>query len=140
MKKVLIIVHSKTGITRMYAEEIEEYLLKKGLEVTLVSIRKYRNGMNDNSDYLLMGCWTSGLMVFLQHPDREWREFAAGYKNSGNSKTILFTTYKILTGSMFRNMLKKLNGKISSPFAELKSRNGSLSEKDKKILDEFVSL
>jgi len=139
MKKVLIIVHSKTGITRMYAEEIEEYLLKKGLEVTLVSIRKYRNGMYDNSDYLLMGCWTSGLMVFFQHPDREWREFAAGYKNSGNPKTILFTTYKILTGSMFRNMLKRLNGKISNPFAELKSRNGSLSEKDKKVLDEFVS-
>lgn len=123
----------------MYAEEIEEYLQKKGLEVVSISIREYKDGITDNADYLLMGCWTSGLMIFFQHPEKVWKEFASAFISTGNPGIILFTTYKFLTGSMFRKMVRELNGKVSSPFAELKSRNGSLSEKDKKVLDKFIS-
>jgi flavodoxin len=139
MKKAVIIFHSKTGITRMYAEEMEEYLQKKGLEVVSLSIKEYKDGITGDADYLLLGCWTSGLMIFFQHPEKVWKEFATKFTDTRNPRTILFTTYKLLTGSMFRKMLMELNGKISNPFAELKSRNGSLSEKDKKVLDKFIS-
>ena len=118
MKRAVIIFHSKTGITRSYAEEIEEYLQTKGLEVTSLSIREYKDGVSDNADYLLLGCWTSGLMVFFQHPDKEWKEFASGFKNNGATPTILFTTYKILTGSMFKKMARELTGKIKTPFTD----------------------
>lgn len=138
MKKAVIIVHSKTGITRMYAEEMEEYLRNKAVEVTLLSIREYKSGVCADADLVMLGCWTSGLMIFFQHPEKAWNEFAVGFENTGEAKTILFTTFKILTGSMFNKMIRQLGTKVSRPFALLRSRNGSLSEKDKNTLDEFI--
>lgn len=138
MKKAAIIVNSKTGTTRQYAEEIGKYLKEKGLETQVSSIQAYKEEMLDNADYVFFGCWTHGLMVILQHPEKIWVDFAAKLPNMPDVKVALFTTYKILTGSMFRNMVKHLNGKLSAPFLELKSRNGSLSEKDKQALDGFI--
>jgi|WetSurMetagenome_2_1015567.scaffolds.fasta_scaffold14070_2 flavodoxin len=138
IKRAVIIYHTTTGITRMYADEIEAHLKSKGLDVESISIWQYKDGIADGANYLLLGCWTSGLMIAFQHPEKVWREFAAIFKTTDNPPLILFTTYKILTGSMFKNMLKYLKGKISEPFAQLKSRNGRLSVRDKDILDKFV--
>ncbi|HNX65920.1 MAG TPA: flavodoxin family protein [Bacteroidales bacterium] len=140
MKKAAIVFQSRTGITRAYAEEIETYLQSKGIEVVSSSVRAYKNGICDGADYLLLGCWTNGLMVMFQHPDREWNDFAKKFENSGETKTALFTTYKILTGSMFKKMLKALESKINKPSVMLKSRNGTLSAADKKALDDFIGL
>lgn len=139
MKRVTIIYNSKTGITKKYADEIGAYLKLKEFEVTILSIHEFRAEMLNNVDYLLLGCWTSGLMFFLQHPEKVWNDFATKLPNSIKSKTALFTTYKILTGSMFSKMRKQLNGRIDSCLTEIKSRNGMLSEHDKIVLDNFVN-
>jgi flavodoxin len=138
MKKAVIIYNSKTGITKKYAEEIGAYLKLKELEVIILSIQEFRDEILNNVDYLLLGCWTSGLMLFLQHPDKVWNDFAAKLPNTIKTKTALFTTYKMLTGSMFNKMRRKLNGHIDSCLTELKSRNGKLSQSDKIVLDEFI--
>ena len=139
MKTAVIVYHSKTGTTKKYAEEISEYLKSKGLDTQVTSIQGYSQDMLNNVDYVLFGCWTNGLMVILQHPEMEWVDFAAKLPPMPDVKVALFTTYKILTGSMFRNMYKQLNGKFATPSLELKSRNGSLSEKDKQALDNLIS-
>ena len=77
-------------------------------------------------------------MVILQHPEDAWKDFAVKLPNIPNAKLALFTTYKILTGSMFRNMSKELDGKFAKSSLELKSRNGRLSENDKNALDNFI--
>jgi len=138
MKKVAIIYNSKTGTTKKYAEEIGAYLKSQDLEVNTCSIQDYRAEILDNVDYLLLGCWTSGLMFFLQHPEKSWNDFASMLPDSIKSKTALFTTYKIRTGSMFNKMRKQLNGRIKSCFTELKSRNGMLSKADKIVLNQFI--
>lgn len=138
MKKVAIIYNSKTGTTKKYAEEIGAYLASKGLEVNTLSMQEYSAEILDHVDYLLLGCWTSGLMFFLQHPEKSWNDFASVLPNSTQSKTALFTTYKIRTGSMFKRMRKQLNGRVESCFTELKSRNGMLSISDKTALDQFI--
>jgi flavodoxin len=139
MKKAVIIYNSKTGTTKKYAEEIGAYLKLKELEVNILSIQEYSADILNNVDYLLLGCWTSGLMLFLQHPEKAWNDFATKLPNSIKSKTALFTTYKMLTGSMFNKMRKQLNSRIDSCSTELKSRNGMLSEHDKIVLDNFVN-
>jgi flavodoxin len=139
MKKAVIIYNSKTGITKKYAEEIGAYLKLKELEVIILSIQEYKTEILNNVDYLLLGCWTSGLILFLQHPEKNWNDFATKLPNLIKSKTALFTTYKVLTGSMFNKMRKQLNGRIDSCLTELKSRNGMLSERDKIVLDNFVN-
>jgi flavodoxin len=139
MKTAAIIVNSKTGITRQYAEEISEYLRSKGLDTRVASIQAYSEDTLTGVDYVLFGSWTNGLMVILQHPDREWVSFAAKLPSKPDVKVALFTTYKILTGSMFRNMYKKLKGRYPVPSLELKSRNGSLSEEDRQALETLIS-
>ena len=139
MKTAVIVYHSKTGTTKKYAEEISDYLKSKGLDTQVTSIQVYSQDMLNNVDYVLFGCWTNGLMVILQHPEKEWVDFAAKLPPMPDVKVALFTTYKILTGSMFRNMYKNLKGKFATPSLELKSRNGLLSEKDKQALENLIS-
>ena len=139
MKKAAIIVNSKTGTTRQYADEISEYLKSMGLDSQVASIQDYSEDMLNDADYVFFGCWTNGLMVILQHPEKIWVEFAANLPSKPDTKIALFTTYKILTGSMFRNMYKQLKGKFATPSLELKSRNGSLSEIDKQALENLIS-
>jgi len=139
MKKAVIIYHSKTGTTKKYGEEIGEYLKNKGVDAQVTSTIMFREDMLESADYLFFGCWTSGLFIMLQKPEQSWIEFAEKLPSKPDSKIALFTTYKLLTGSMFRNMYKELKGKFSPSSLELKSRSQFLTEKNKKELDRFVS-
>ena len=138
MSKAVIIYHSKTGTTKKYADEIGKYLETKAIEVKISSVQAYNEEILENADYVLFGCWTSGLMIILQHPEDIWINFAAKLPSVPDAKLALFTTYKILTGSMFKNMHKHLQGKFANPSVALKSRNGMLSEKDKNTLKTFI--
>ncbi len=139
MKTAVIVYHSKTGTTKKYAEEIASYLKSKGVSTRISSIQAFQGNLLSDSDLVFLGCWTNGLMFILQHPEKEWVDFATKLPSVPDVKVALFTTYKILTGSMFRNMYKQLTGKFAPPSLELKSRNGSLSEKDKQALENFIS-
>jgi len=138
MKTAVIVYHSKTGTTKKYAEEIASYLKSKGVSTRISSIQAFQGNLLSDSDLVFLGCWTNGLMFILQHPEKEWVDFATKLPSVPDVKVALFTTYKILTGSMFRNMYKQLTGKFAPPSLELKSRNGSLSEKDKQALDNLI--
>jgi len=139
MKTAVIVYNSKTGTTKKYAEEIASYLKSKGISIRISSIQAFQGNLLSDSDFVFLGSWTNGLMFILQHPDREWKDFAAKLPSVPDVKVALFTTYKILTGSMFRNMYKQLKGKFAPPSLELKSRNGSLSENDKQALENLIS-
>lgn len=104
----------------------------------MISIKDYREEILEGASYIFLGCWTSGLMVILQKPEQEWVDFAAKLPGIPDAKIALFTTYKILTGSMFRNMYKKIKNWFAHPSLELKSRNGMLSENDKRAIDTFI--
>ncbi len=138
MKKVVITYNSKSGTTRKYSEEIGLYLGTKKNEVVVLSMKKYHSDILHNADYLLLGCRPSGLMFFLQHPEKSWIDFAAELPNPIKARTALFTTYKILTGSMFKKMEEHIYGSTNSPFTTFKSRNGLLSENDITVLDQFI--
>jgi len=138
MKYIVIIYHSKTGRTRTFAEELERYLKTKETEVIKTDLEDFKDVMLENAGYIFFGCWTHGLFLIMQHPDKEWKEFAEKMHGKLEVKTALFTTYKFLTGSMFKNMIKYLNNKFDKPTLYLKSKNTNLSEKDKLKIDEFL--
>lgn len=139
MKKAWIIYQSRTGITKRFAGELGKYLETKGLEVKVTSIQEHKDGFEELPDILMLGCWTAGFMLMFQHPDKSWKKFAAGLPDLAKSKTALFTTYKIATGSMFKSMQKHLAGKSAEVSLELKSRNGMLSEAHQQSIDQFLS-
>ena len=139
MKQAIVIYHSKTGTTKNYGEAIGVYLQGKGIDTHVTSTTVFREEMLNGADYIFFGCWTSGLMIMLQKPEQSWIEFAESLPSKKDTKVALFTTYKILTGSMFRNMYNELKGKFTPPTLELKARGQVLSEKNRQDIDHFIS-
>lgn len=143
MKKAAIFYNSKTGTTRKLGENIHQFLLENNISSEIWDINEFElNGFSlSNVDYIFMGCWTSGLFLLMQKPEKNWVVFAKKLPQLDCTKTILFTTYKIRTGSMFRNMRKQLHfsGTVNK-LTEIASRDGRLPEKCRNELVNLIKI
>jgi flavodoxin len=141
VKKAIVVYRSHTGVTRRYGEEIGALLGARGVAAQVVSVGECDMSTLAGADYLLLGCWTSGLFVVLQHPDEPWLAFVRDMPvlAGPRPRIALFTTYSLRTGSQFPRMRAALTGKTADPELELKSRTGRLSPADKKALERFVA-
>ena len=138
MKKAIIYYKSKTGTTKAYAEAIGNYLQSKKMHAEWHDISEKQPQPDSDTDLILAGCWTKGLMVVMQHPDSEWNRFARNLAVPENARVALFTTYKLRTGSMFRKMAKQLDHKEVPVASGLKSKDGGISDHDRMILDDLI--
>jgi flavodoxin len=138
VKTALIVYRSRSGTTRRLAEEIGAFVAERGITPTVVSVGDCDVKRVNEADYILLGCWTNGLFVVLQHPDQPWIDFARDLPAISSAPVGLFTTYKLATGSMFGQMRKHLAGKAPAVGLELKSRSGHLSEQNKRDLERFL--
>jgi flavodoxin len=139
MKRAVIVYRSRTGTTRRLAEEIGAYLATRDIDPQVVSVGECDVQALRDVDYLLLGCWTGGLMIVAQHPDQPWVDFARAIPAITGPRIGLFTTYKLATGSMFAQMRRHLAGRLSAPVLELKSRTGRLSESNRRALERFIA-
>jgi flavodoxin len=139
MKRAVVVYRSHSGVTRRYSEAIGRYLEGRGIATSVESVGDCDFAGVGGADYLLLGCWTSGLFVVRQHPDEPWLAFVRDMPESRGPRVALFTTYKLATGSQFPKMRAALAGKTSAPELELKSRDGSLSAADEKSLEKFLA-
>ena len=140
MKKALILYNSKTGTTKKLGEDIHEFLCENNIISDIKSIDEVTDFTFPGIDYFFLGCWTSGLFVVMQRPEKLWVEFAKKLPVIDSTRTALFTTYMLSTGSMFRNMKKHLKyEKKTNTFPEIKSRNGYLPEYYKDLIKKFIN-
>lgn len=141
MKKAIVVYRSHTGVTRRYGEEIGAFLGARGVSAQVVSVGECDMSALAGADYLLLGCWTSGLFVVLQHPDEPWLAFVRDMPAIAGPRprVALFTTYKLRTGSQFPKMRAALAGKTAEPALELQSRTGHLSAADERALEQFIA-
>jgi flavodoxin len=137
--KAVVVYRSHSGVTRRYGEEIAAALARRGIQASVVSVGDCDFATLAEADYLLLGCWTSGLFFVLQHPDEPWLAFVRDMPEVRGARVGLFTTYKLVTGSQFPRMRAALEGKTNPPELELKSRNGHLSTADERALESFIS-
>jgi len=127
LKKAIILYNSRTGTTRKLGENIHAFLTENNIVSEIRDIKEQQGQALNNADYVFLGCWTSGLLFIGQKPEKNWVRFAAGLPPLESRRTVLFTTYKIRTGSMFRNMAKCLNlVGVTDEVTWLESRNGAL--------------
>lgn len=138
MKRALVIYQSQTGTTRGLAIDIHNFCKDSGMESKVISIDEFTEGALESVDYLFLGCWTHGLMIFLQHPEKAWVEFAQKLPGLNGKKVVLFTTYKVAAGSIFSKMRKHLKCSEKDVVLEIKSRNGDLSEKNRQLISEVI--
>jgi flavodoxin len=136
--KTSIIYNSHSGITKAFAEEMGKFLASQGVEQRVASIFKYDREYLLSADLVLLGCWTSGLMIFAQHPEKVWKKFAREMPGIKGKSIALFTTYKLATGSMFRKMEAYLEGKIDASPKLIKSKSRALTEKHSALLMELI--
>ena len=68
MKRAVIVYRSRTGTTRRLAEEIGRFLASRDIEPRVVSVGDCDVRALGDVDFLLLGAWTSGLMIVRQHP------------------------------------------------------------------------
>jgi flavodoxin len=140
MKKALVVYCSKTGITKEFSNEIGRCCSHNGLEIKILSIDEFNNDALADVDYLFLGCWTHGLMILFQHPDKPWVNFAQSLPQLHGKKIVLFTTYKLATGSMFKKMRKFIRCESNDIMLELKSRDGTLIESHAILLKNIFSV
>lgn len=131
MKQALIIYSSRTGVTREYGEEMAKFLRQNGLETNVRDLDEWKEEEVKAADLMLIGCWTSGLFVILQHPNNEWKKMVRGLPDLSGKRIGIFTTYMLASGSMFRNMIRHLKPTGAVVLKKLKSREGGLSEDDR---------
>jgi flavodoxin len=137
MKKALIVYHSISGNTEKFAKEIGKFCSQNDIEIKIASISDFTNDDLIDVDYVFLGCWTHGLMILFQHPDKYWVEFAQSLPELNGKKIVLFTTYKIATGSMFNKMKKWLKCNSSDIILKLKSRSAKLDEGNINLLNKI---
>lgn len=138
--KALIVYNSKKGKTARYARAMAMYLWQKGFSISLCATDDYSEDKIEGCDLLVTGCWTSGWFVINQYPNKLWRNFAQKLPKHLPPYLILFTTYKIRTGSMFRNMRKCLSLKDVTLHETLQSKTGVLTDVEKKALDKYAEI
>lgn len=134
-----IVYRSRTGTTRRFAEAIGAFLTTRGVATRVVSIGECDVEALRAADVVLLGCWTEGLFIVRQHPDRQWVAFARSLPELTGSRVGLFTTYKLATGSMFARMREALASTGATVGLELKSRDGSLSDDHRRALERFLA-
>ena len=138
--KAIVIYYSHKGRTANYAREIAMYLWSKGISVSLCSVSDFDRNKAKEADLLLTGCWTCGWFIINQHPHEQWKSLAKTISGIFPiEKTLFFTTHKIRTGSMFRNMKHAMNIPASTRVHRLQSRTGKLSEHDRELLNLFIN-
>ena len=139
MTTAAVVYRSHTGTTRALAQAIGEHLRAGGIETTVASIGECDPATLAGVDFVLLGCWTSGLFVIRQHPDQPWVEFARTVPALTGPRVGLFTTYKLATGSMFAKMRAVLGSRVPAIALELKSKDGRLTDAHRRALDAFVN-
>ncbi len=138
MKNAIVIYQSKGGTTKKLGKEIALAISQNGFSTEVMSVEDCRNRDLSTFDYVFLGCWTKGLMVFAQHPDTLWKQLVSNLSLPDKSRVGFFTTYKIATGSMFSRMRSALPIKLTNNVPEIKSRNGNLTEKSRQQINQFL--
>ncbi len=139
MTSAAIVYDTSTGVTRQFAEEMGDFLGGLGVEARVDSIDNFDPAALPGFDRVLVGCWTNGLMIAFQHPTNRWIAWARRMPPIEPGRLGLFTTYKIATGRMFRQMRGHLPPASRPVTLELKSRDGHLSDVHRQALKSFVA-
>ena len=138
--KATVLYYSHKGKTAFFAREIAMYLWSKGLNVSLSAISDFDTQKLNETDFLISGCWTCGWFVVGQHPHKKWstcsRQMAG---RISPHRTLLFTTYKFRTGSMYRKMKKTLKISRNTHIPFLKSQKRIADRNRQKDIRPIIS-
>lgn len=136
--KATILYQSKKGRTAGWARAMAMYLWSKGVNVSYGAISDFKEEQLRDSDLLLLGSWTTGWFVINQKPSKVWIEASKNLPATLPPHLVLFATYKVRTGAIFKRMKGCLNLSDVTQVDTMKSKTGILSDEDKQRLDACI--
>lgn len=136
--KATILYQSKKGRTAGWARAMAMYLWSKGVNVSYGPISDFKEEQLRDSDLLLLGSWTTGWFVVNQNPSKVWIEASKKLPATLPPHLVLFATYKVRTGAIFKRMKGCLNLSDVKQVDTMKSKTGILSDEDKQRLDAYI--
>lgn len=95
----------------MLAESVATFMKSLGGEVIIVSVFDYKLEDLHNITHLFLGCWTRVRFLKGQCPQKEWIQVIESIDYSRFCHVILFTTYNIVKGTMYKSVLKHIHPK-----------------------------
>jgi flavodoxin len=116
--KVAIVYETHTGTTGGAAEKMAEVVRLGGHDCIVESISKANAGVVARADAIVLGAWTKGYFIIMQHPSEGMMEFIESM--SINHKPVaVFATYKLATGATLRKMagaVESSGGKVTGMY------------------------
>lgn len=130
--KVAIVYDSRTGTTQAAAQAIGAELEKNGHDCTVQSVDEAEPDEVGAADLILIGSWTQGLFLILQHPTAATMKFIDRLGDLSGKRAVVFCTYKLAIGST----LKQMSRVVATKGADVV---GSFKFRGPKPSDAFVS-
>jgi flavodoxin len=116
--RVAIVYDTQTGITAGAAEKMAEVVRLAGHECTVENVSNADPRKVAGAGAVVIGCWTKGYFVIMQHPSEPALEFVE--KLSLNGKPVaVFATYKLALGSTLRQLsdrVESAGGKVTGMY------------------------
>lgn len=116
--KVAIVYDTHTGTTSAAAELMAEVVRVAGHQCTVESVSHADAGAVGRADAIVLGAWTKGYFIIMQHPSEGMMAFIEGLSIS-NRPVAVFTTYKLAIGSTLRQMAdaaESAGGKVTGMY------------------------
>ena len=116
--KVAIAYETHTGITGAAAEKMAEVVRLAGHECTVASISNPDAKAVARADAIVLGAWTKGYFIIMQHPSDGMMDFIASMSIT-HKPVAVFTTYKLAIGSTLRQManaVEAVGGKVTGMY------------------------
>ena len=119
---VAIVHDSRTGTTQAAAKAMAAELEKNGHSCTVQSVDEADHGEVATADLIMVGSWTQGLFVILQHPTAATMSFIERLGDLSGKKAVVFCTYKLATGSLLPKMARAVGAKGADVVGRFKFR------------------
>lgn len=116
--KVAIVYDTHTGTTSAAAESMAEVVRIAGHECTVESVSHADPKTVARADAIVLGAWTKGYFIILQHPSEGMTAFIESL-SINNKPLAVFVTYKLAIGSTLRQMAdaaESAGGKVTGMY------------------------
>jgi len=116
--RVAIVFDTHTGITAGAAEKMAEVVRAAGHEASVENVSNADARMVASAGAVVLGCWTRGYFIIMQHPSEPMMGFIEGLSLNGKP-TAVFATYKLAVGSTLRQMADAVDsagGKVTGMY------------------------
>ena len=126
--KVAVIYDSRTGTTQAAAEAIGAELENKGHTCSVQSVDEAEPAEVGAADLILIGSWTQGLFLILQHPTAATMMFIERLGDLSGKRAVVFCTYKLAIGSTLDKMSRAVAAKGADVIGSFKFRGPKPSD------------